>query len=193
VADSLPEAHGPEGDSACHRPLAELTAGLSALLAASTETGRLRLIVSRRADGTRETWERVELSPETGVPGDRWGRRPRRDPETQLTVIRWDVATLIASGQPLTMFGDNLFVDLDISATNLPVGTRLRLGKALVVVSPRPHEGCLKFKRRFGQDALVFVSAKPTRPQNLRGVHWTILEPGPAAVGDLITVISRPG
>ena len=143
-----------------------------------SEHARLRLIVSRRADGVRETWDRVQLSPEAGVPGDRWGRRSRRDPEAQLTVMRWDVAELIANGQPLTLFGDNLFVDLDISATNLPVGSRLRVGEALVVVSPKPHDGCIKFKGRFGQDALRFVSAKPTRPQNLRGVYWTVIEPG---------------
>ena len=84
----------------------------------------------RRADGVRETPERTRLSPDDGVPGDDWSRRPPRDPEAQLAVMRRDVAELIANGQPLTLFGDNLFVDLDLSAANLPAGTRLRVGDA---------------------------------------------------------------
>jgi MOSC domain-containing protein YiiM len=187
------EHYGPRGDPARHRTLIDLEAGLDALAAADPDRGRVCLIVSRRADGVRETWERAELSPEGGMPGDRWGRRARPDPKGQLTVMRREVAELIANGQPLTLFGDNLIVDLDISEANLPVGSRLRVGQALVVVSPKPHDGCSKFKGRFGEDALRFVSAPPTRPQNLRGVYWTVIEPGPVAVGDPIQVLSRPG
>jgi MOSC domain-containing protein YiiM len=87
--------------------------------------------------------------------------------------------------------GDNLFVDLDISASNLPLGTRLRVGQALVEVTPKPHNGCLKFKERFGQDALRWVNAKPTRDQNLRGLYWKVIDAGEAAVGDPIELVSR--
>ena len=93
--------------------------------------------------------------------------------------------------QPLTIFGDNFFVDLDISAENLPVSTRLRVGEALVEVTSKPHNGCLEFKGRFGQDALRFVQATKTRDQNLRGVYWRVLDAGGARVGDPIRVISR--
>ena len=99
---------------------------------------------------------------------------------------------LIANGQPLTLFGDNLFVELDISAANLPVGTRIRVGEALLEVTPKPHNGCLKFKGRFGQDALRFVQATPTRDQNLRGIYWKVVEPGEIAVGAAIVVLERP-
>jgi MOSC domain-containing protein YiiM len=106
--------------------------------------------------------------------------------------MRRDVAELIANGQPLTVFGDNLFVDLDISTANLPAGTTLRVGEALVAVTPEPHDGCLKFKARFGQDALRFVQAKPTRPQNLRGIYWKVVEAGEVHVGAPIQVVARP-
>jgi MOSC domain-containing protein YiiM len=102
-----------------------------------------------------------------------------------------DVAELIANGQSLTVFGDNLFVELDLSSANLPPGTRLRVGTALVVVTPKPHNGCQKFKGRFGQEALNFVQASPTRAQNLRGVYWRVVEPGHVSVGDPIDVVSR--
>ena len=185
------EPYGPHGDASRHRPLAELEAARRALSGAPRDSGRLALLVRRRADGVRETPERVRLSPEEGVPGDAWSRRPPRDPEAQLAVMRRDVAELIANGQAFCLFGDNLFVDLDISAANLPAGTRLRVGEAQVVVTPEPHDGCLKFKGRFGQDALRFVQAKPTRDQNFRGSYWRVVEPGEARVGDPIEVLSR--
>jgi MOSC domain-containing protein YiiM len=185
------EDYGPRGDASLHRPLAELEAGLRALPAAPRDAGRLRLIVRRRADGVRETPERVRLTPEAGVPGDRWGRRPGRDPAEQLAVMQRDVAELIANGQPLTVFGDNLFVDLDVSAANLPSGTRLRVGEALVEVTPEPHDGCSKFRSRFGADALRFVQARATRDRNLRGVYWRVVEPGEVAVGAPVQVLSR--
>ena len=192
MAELRKEAYGPDGDCSHHRALAELEAGLRGLPASTGDSGRLALIVRRRPDGVRETPQRVALTPEEGVPGDGWSRRPPRDPDGQLAVMRREVAELIAGGQPLTTFGDNLFVDLDISAANLPLGTRLRVGEAVVEVTPKPHDGCQKFKGRFGLDALRFVQAKPTRDQNRRGIYWKVVEPGEARVGDPIQLISRP-
>jgi MOSC domain-containing protein YiiM len=130
---------------------------------------------------------------ELGVPGDAWSRLPApRDLDMQLAVMNRDVATLIAAGQPLTTFGDNLYVDLDLSAANLPFGTRLRVGRALVEMTPHPHNGCAKFNARFGNDALRFVQRAETRANNWRGVYWRVVEPGEIAVGDAIEVVARP-
>ncbi len=190
---SMPQAEGfgPPGDPERHLTQAELAAGLGALAVPPADSGRVALIVRRRPDGVRETPGQTRLTPEEGVPGDGWSRRPPRDPEAQLAVMRRDVAELIANGQPLSVFGDNLFVELDISADNLPVGTRLRVGEALVAVTPKPHDGCLKFKQRFGSDALGVVQAPTTRSQNLRGIYWKVVESGLARVGDPIQVLSR--
>ncbi|MFI5403824.1 MAG: DinB family protein [Planctomycetota bacterium] len=185
------EAYGPPGDPSHHRPLAQLEAAFRALPPAQKNTGRLALIVRRRADGTRETPERVTLTPEEGLPGDRWGRRAEGKLPAQLTVVRRDVIELIANGQPLTVSGDNLVVDLDISAVNLPKGARLRVGKAVVEVSAKPHNGCSKFAGRFGADALALVKEPRTRDLNLRGVYWTVVEKGEVRVGDPIIVLSR--
>jgi MOSC domain-containing protein YiiM len=185
------EAWGPEGDAARHLPLAALEAGLAALPAAPRDAGRLAMLLRRHPDGARETPESAWLSPEDGMPGDRWGRRKPHALDAQLAVIRRDVAELIANGQPVTLFGDNLFVDLDLSDANLPVGTRLRVGDAIVERTPKPHNGCLKFKARFGADALRLVQAKPTRDQNLRGVYWTVVRAGEVRAGADIEVISR--
>jgi MOSC domain-containing protein YiiM len=175
--------------SARHPSLAELEAGLLGLPAAPRRRGTLRLIVRRLADGSRETPASVVLARAEGVPGDDWTRRPPRAPDAQLAVMRADVAELIAGGQALTAFGDNLFVDLDLSAAALPAGTRLRIGRALVEVTPEPHNGCAKFNARFGNDALRLVQRKETRDQNYRGVYWRVIEDGEIAVGDGIEVL----
>jgi MOSC domain-containing protein YiiM len=172
--------------------MAQLEGGLQTLKGLPKDSGRLALIVRRPAEGVRETPQTVRLTPEEGVPGDAWGRNPSRKIEAQIAVMRRDVAELLANGQPLTLFGDSLFVDFDISTTNLPTGSRLRVGEAVVEVTPMPHDGCAKFKGRFGQDALVFVNAKPTRHLNLRGIYWKVIEAGEAGVGAEIRVISRP-
>jgi len=184
---------GPSGDASRHCSTRALEAGLRSLSQAPKDAGRLALLVRRDAEHRRETPARVHLSPENGMPGDAWDRRAPRNPESQLAVMRRDIAELIANGQPLTLFGDNLFVDLDISKENLPVGTRLRVGEAVVEVTPMSHDGCRKFHERFGPDALRFVNAKPTRGQNLRGIYWRVIEAGEAGVGDPIRVVARAG
>ena len=134
----------------------------------------------------------VRLTPEEGLAADEWNRRTPRRPEAQITVMRLDVAELIATGQPLTTSGDNLLVELDLSVTNLPAGTRLRVGAAVVEMTRLPHNGCRKFAARFGEDALRFVNTPATRHHNLRGVHWRVVAAGDVGVDAPIQVLSRP-
>lgn len=191
-SDNAP-AFTPQPDASRHRPAADLEAGLRALAAPPRDTGRVALIVRRLADGSRQTPAAARLTLEEGVPGDNWSRRPPLNTDTQLAVMRRDVAELVANGQPLTLFGDNLIVDFDISAANQPAGTRLRVGAALLEVTPYPHNGCKKFQSRFGADALRFVNAPATRHLNLRGLYWKVVQAGEVRVGDAIEVLSRPG
>jgi MOSC domain-containing protein YiiM len=149
------------------------------------------LIVRRGEGGTRETLERTMLAVADGVPGDAWGRSPTRKPEGQIAVMQIDIAQLIANGQPLPLFGDNLFLDLDLSAANLPTGSRLRVGRATLEVTPKPHNGCHKFRARFGDDALRFVSRPDLRPRNLRGIYLRVVEAGEVAAGDPVDVLFR--
>ena len=98
----------------------------------------------------------------------------------------------MATSPGVTTFGDNLFVELDLSAANLPTGTRLAVGEAIVEVTPKPHNGCSKFDARFGNDALRFVQAPATRPENRRGIDWKVVTAGEVAVGDAVRVLLRP-
>lgn len=185
------DAYGPTGDAARHLPLDDLRASFSALAAAPPDAGVLDLVVRRHPDGARDTPDEVRITAEDGVPGDAWFRRTPDNPDAQLTVMNTAVASLVANGQPLTVFGDNLFVDLDLSAANLPVGTSLRLGEAVVVMTPKPHNGCKKFAGRFGADAVRFVQDPSTRHLNLRGVYWRVTVPGVIRPGDRVEVLER--
>lgn len=179
------------GDAARHLPLEALRAALARVQSPATG-GRLSLIVRRANDDhERQVLDTAVLTPDRGVPGDYWERRVPLDPNAQLAIMQTPVAELIANGQPLPLSGDNLFVDLDLSAANLPIGSRLRIGEAVLTVTPKAHNGCKKFQARFGEDALRFVSEKPTRHRNLRGIYLRVLEAGEVRAGDAITVLER--
>src|SRR5262249_45832427 len=139
---------GPAGDPRCHLALEALESRLGRLPAAPRDAGQIALVVRRHPDKTRELLDRVDLGPGSGIPGDAWGRQAARDAEAELTVMEAPVAELIANGQPLSVFGDNLFVCLDLSGNNLPVGSRLRIGSAVLEVTAKPHNGCRKFAAR---------------------------------------------
>jgi MOSC domain-containing protein YiiM len=178
------------GDPSRFLSLGDLERELHELARLPTDKGRVALIVRRGAGGRREVLDRVEVTADAGVTGDAWGRRPQRDPEMQIAVMQTDVAKLVANGQPLTLFGDNLILELDLSASNLPAGTRLRVGSALLEVTPFPHNGCKKFQARFGPDALRFVSMKELRHRNLRGIYMRVVEAGEVRPGDSAEVLA---
>jgi MOSC domain-containing protein YiiM len=179
------------GDPTRFRSLNELEIGLRSL-ATPRDRGPVMLVVSRGAGGRRSTPERVRLTPDGGVPGDSWGQRRDRSPDGQIAVMQANVAKLIANQQSLTLFGDNLFLDLDLSAENLPLGTRVQVGSALLEVTRKPHDGCRKFRARFGDAALRFVAKRELRHRNLRGIYMRVVEEGEVAVGDGVEVIARP-
>jgi MOSC domain-containing protein YiiM len=179
------------GDPAQYHKLDHLERALAALPSTPKNVGRVVLIVSRCEGGRRETPDRTQLASDVGVPGDAWGRRQEPTPDGQIAVMQRDVAELIANGQPLMLFGDNLFLELDLSRTNLPPGSRVRVGNATLEVTPKPHDGCHKFRARFGSDALRFVSQSDLRHRNLRGIYMRVVEGGAVAPGDPVEVVAR--
>lgn len=180
------------GDRGRFLSLDVLEARLAALPPAPPDAGRVGLVVARGPGGRRERLSRVSVTSDSAVPVDAWGRQARPALEAQLAVMQVDIAELIANGQPLMLFGDNLFLDLDLSAANLPSGSRLRAGTATLEVTPEPHDGCGKFRERFGDAALRLVSRGDLRHLNLRGVYMRVVEDGEIAVGDPVQFLSRP-
>ena len=170
-----------------HATADELLAGLDQIRAAPSDRGTVELIVRRPAVDEREVVEECELDLVVGLIGDRWhlGASPIND--AQLTLMNARAAELIArTRERWPLAGDQLYVDLDLSVDNLPAGTRLAVGKAVVEVTAVPHTGCAKFSARFGTDALKFVNKSPGRELRLRGANARVVMPGPVRAGDTI-------
>jgi len=174
-----------------HKTGAELEAGLDHVRESPVDGGTLDLIVVRPAPGERLVLESGELDLELGLLGNDWHVRPTKegppDPLAQLNIMNSRAAALVAgSRERMPLAGDQLYVDLDISVENLPAGTRLALGSAVIEVTPEPHTGCVKFMSRFGKDAHRFVNTKPYRHLRLRGLNAKVVQPGTVAAGDTI-------
>ena len=167
-----------------HLDLATLETGLADVRRSPRDKGRVELIVRRPRENERELLDEGTLDPAEGLIGD-YGTPP---PEAQLTLMNVRSASLVAgSPERRPLAGDQLYVDLSLAAEDLPAGTRLRVGEALVEVTAEPHRGCGKFAARFGVDALKFVNSAGGRRLNLRGVNARVLEGGRVRVGDAIT------
>jgi MOSC domain-containing protein YiiM len=177
-----------------HLSLDELKNGLPGILQSPKERGVLRAIVIRPETGARVALQQCELSPEGGVHGDNWAKGcwmslpdGRPHPDVQVTIMNARTIALIAQAKerwPLA--GDNLVADLDLSGDNLPAGTRLAVGSALLEITAVPHNGCHKFAARFGLDATRFVNSRDGKRLHLRGIYARIVERGVVAVGDPI-------
>ena len=172
-----------------HVPLRELEAGLDGLRRAPLDGGTVELIVRRPAEGEREILEHAQLDAVEGMVGDRWSstRRDSTSRENQLTLMSSRAAALVSGGPDgWAIAGDQLYVDLALGYGNLPPGTRLRLGSAVIEVTAELHTGCGKFLKRFGIDAQKLVNSPAGRELNLRGINAKVITAGAVRRGDRI-------
>ena len=175
-----------------HLSLEQIQAGLTPIREAPSDGGRLEMIVRRPAVNARELLDAAALDVVQGLVGDTWKDRGSSrtvdhtpHPDMQLTLMGVRVISLLAGARerwPLA--GDQLLVDLDLSAANLPAGTRLAIGSAVIEVTAQPHTGCGKFVERFGVDAMKFVNSPEGRALNLRGINARVVTAGDVRVGD---------
>jgi len=182
-----------------HRTTDELVAALDDLRGSPTAKGVVELIVRRPAVGEREVLDAAELSVEHGLVGDSWKARGSRhsddgsaEPDRQLTLMNARAIALFAGDDRARWAeaGDQLYVDLNLSNDNLPAGTRLQVGTAVIEVTDKPHTGCAKFVERFGTDAARFVNSTDGSALNLRGINARVVTAGTVRAGDVATVVT---
>ena len=178
-----------------HRNREELEAGLDEIRRSPQNGGILELIVRRPSTDQREVVDEARLDRTEGLLGDDWRERGSRatadgsaHPEMQLNIMSARAAALVAqSRERWPLAGDQLYLDLDLSEANLPAGTQLQLGSAVIEVTAEPHNGCRKFSARFGQEAMRFVNSSAGRELHLRGINAKVVESGVVRVGDTAT------
>jgi hypothetical protein len=187
-----------------HPTTEELEASLDWILRSPADAGTLDLIVRRPHQsshalrGDREVVDRGWLTTADGLEGDSWRFRRRRsaphlppDRDKQLTLINARLASAVAAGDGRRhLAGDQLFVDLDLSVANLPVGARLAIGDAVIEITPPPHRGCELFVERFGMEAMRFVNHPDRKDLRLRGAHARVVQPGTIHAGGEVVKVA---
>jgi len=180
-----------------HLALADLEAGLENIRDSPKDQGVLDLIVSRPEEDAREVMELADLDTKLGLVGDTWQDRPsarsadgKAHPDMQITIMNSRVAALVAQDKDRwQLAGDQLFVDLDLSVENIPAGTRLAIGSAVLQATDQPHTGCSKFSARFGADALKLISSPTGKELRLRGINAKVVRGGEIQAGDTVKKI----
>jgi len=177
-----------------HLSKIELEAGLDDIRLSPDDHGVLKMIVRRPVDDERELVDKGELDIELGLVGDNWKVRGSKQAEdgsanreAQITIMNARAAALVAqSPDRWSLAGDQLYVDMNLGEANLPAGTKLAIGSAILEVSAVPHTGCAKFSQRFGVEAHKFVNSPEGKRLHLRGINTRVVQAGTIRVGDVV-------
>src|SRR3954465_4314006 len=175
-----------------HLTTQELEAGLDEIARSPKNDGGLEMIVRRPQVGAREILDEGQLDVVDGLSGDSWKLRSSKrtadgspHPDMQLNLMNSRVVALVSQDRSRWhLAGDQLFVDFDLSEANVPAGTRLAIGAAVIEVTAQPHTGCRKFVERFGEAAVTFVNSPVGKALHLRGINARVVQPGTIRVGD---------
>lgn len=181
-----------------HQSVSDLEVGLEEILRSPKDNGVVEMIVRRPGIDKREVVEQGELDIAEGLIGDSWRTRGSTRtpdgsacPEMQLTIMNSRVIALVAtSKERWPLAGDQIYLDLDLSRDNLPPGTLLELGTAVVEVSSVPHTGCKKFVKRFGSDATKFINSLHGKKLGLRGINAKVVKSGVVCKKDAVRKVS---
>ena len=184
-------------DIVTHLNSEQLDAGLDDIRRSPADGGTLLKIVRRPDIDRRKVVDEGRLDVADGLVGDTWNVRGSAstpdgspNPEAQVTIINSRALDLMAQSEDRwQLSGDQLVVDIDLSMENLPSGTQLSIGSAVLEISEKPHTGCVKFADRFGKDALRFVSTPMGQEMRLRGVNTRVVQSGTIRAGDTVAKV----
>lgn len=174
-----------------HASLEALNRSLKTIQQSPKERGAVKLIVCRPGTNERNVLDAAELDIAEGLVGDNWRTRGFNKgvshPDMQINLMNSrTIDAIAASKDRWPLAGDQFYVDLDLSKANLPPGTRLLIGTAIIEVTAEPHLGCRKFSERFGKAAVTFVNSEIGKSLNLRGINAKVVCGGRVETGDVL-------
>lgn len=150
------------------------------------------MIVRRPGVGKREVVETAELTLDEGIVGDSWKHRILPNLDMQINIMNARAIDLVArERERWPLAGDQLFLDMDLSTANLPPGSQLSVGSAIIEITAVPHNGCSKFSSRFGVEATRFVNSPLGKDLHLRGLNAHVVKPGTIRTGDIARKVPR--
>ncbi|MFT3781378.1 MAG: hypothetical protein QM790_05120 [Nibricoccus sp.] len=172
----------------------ELNRRYAAIPALPKNDARVEALCVRPDLGAREIREEIDFDPVHGAIGDRWERKTwmylpdgKPDPRVQIAICN---AQVIAMLQELTETnhhpGDTLFTNLDLSHANLPRGSKLQVGNAIIEISDVENDACMKFAKHHGSVVLDWIRLPQNRPLRLRGAFAKVSVGGKVRIGDVI-------
>lgn len=172
----------------------ELANALPHVLAAPRDDAPVSMLLYRRKYNDRVFTERLKLTRADGVDGDfemkmPWLELPdgSADPRIQVSILPQRVLDLCWRNRKTTRHpGDQIIADMNMSLENLPTGSMIRVGTAVLRVSDIWNDGCVKWKARYGRPAYYWTRAKEHESLRLRGIFCSIEEDGEVAIGDKI-------
>ena len=176
-----------------HLTMAQLETAVDHIRESPKDNGVVEMIVRRPNVEAREVVDEAHFDVKDGLIGDSWmyrGSSKTADggphPEMQVTIMNSRVVDLVAQvKERWPLAGDQLFIEMDLGKANLPAGSRIAIGSAIIEVTEPPHLGCHKFVARFGADAMKFVNSPVGRELCMRGVHAKVVHNGTVRTGDI--------
>jgi hypothetical protein len=180
-------------ESAVHASRSQLDAALAHIKASPPDQGTVEMIVCRPDKAQRRVLQEGMLDTTEGLIGDNWRRRGSSStadrsahPGMQINLMNARTIHAIAGDRSRwALAGDQLYVDLDLSERNLPPGSRLQIGDAILEITAEPHLGCKSFAERFGRDAVMWVNSDEGKALHLRGLNAKVIRGGSIRVGNL--------
>ncbi len=169
-----------------HATRAELDAAVPHILSAPSDAGLTSHLCLRPDYGKRLFVDKIHVTADHGIPGERWASRPwrrlpdgRPDPGIQICILQQRVLDLVWRDRGNTVHpGDSFITDMDLSEKNLPAGQLLQAGSAVLRVSDIFNDACVKWKARYGVAAWEWVNAPDHRAFRLRGILCSVVRDG---------------
>jgi hypothetical protein len=176
--------------------LAELDRRYAALPPRPARVGTVLALTVRPGPDLREARDEIVFDPVRGAVGDRWERKTwlylpdgSPDPRVQVAVCNTAVLALMREAAGVNHHpGDTLFTDLDLSEKNLPAGSRLQVGEAVIEVSDVENDACAKFAAQYGEAVFRWIRRPENRALRLRGLFARVIVGGRVRCGDAVRV-----